>query len=244
MFILKIKNYRVLVNPLIAGVEMVIIFCLLHFIPSVADLGLHFVDYLTISFLVFAGSLGSLFMHEYAHVLGALLMRLPIKGITISVFGAYTSVDGQPSTPKEAFVVSNAGPLKNIFMGAIFYTGHIAFRQLDIAGTVCFCLAVFNGIFGAYNLLPVMPLDGGFIVRSAFWTASRDWGWSTRISFNIGTGVILVCLATGIVNIFIHNPVTGVLFLIVGIGLWQTERLAYQQMSAARFLSMLNPKHH
>ncbi len=244
MFILKIKNCRVFVNPLVAVVEMVIIFCLLHAIPSVADLRLHFVDYLIISFLVFAGSIGSLFMHEYAHVLAALLMRLPIKGITISVFGAYTSVDGQPSTPKEAFVISIAGPLMNIFMGAIFYAGHIAFQQLDIAGTVCFCLAVFNGIFSAYNLLPVMPLDGGFIVRSAFWTASRDWGWSTRISFNIGTGVILICIVTGIVNIFIHNPVMGVFFLIVGIGLWQSERLAYQQMSAARFLSMLNPKHH
>lgn len=229
-------------NPLVAIIEMIVIFCLVRAIPSVADLGLHFFDYLIISFLVLAGSLGSLFMHEYAHALAALSMRLPIKGITISVFGAYLSVDGQPSTPKEAFIISIAGPIMNIFMGAIFYAGHIAFRQLDIAGTVCFCLAVFNGIFSAYNLLPVMPLDGGFIVRSAFWTASRDWGWSTRISFNIGTGFILICIATGIVNIFIHNPVMGIFSIIVGLSLLQSEKVAYRQMWAARFLSTLNPK--
>ncbi len=241
---MKFGKCEVCVNPLFAIIEMIMIFCLLHAIPSVADLGLHFVDYLIISFLVFVGSLGSLFMHEYAHVLAALSMRLPVKGITISVFGAYTSVDGQPSTPKEAFIVSIAGPLMNILMGVIFYSGHIAFQKLDIAGTVCFCLAVFNGIVSAYNLLPVMPLDGGFIVRSAFWTATRDWGWSTRISFNIGTGFILICIVTGIVNIFIHNPVMGVLFLIAGLCLWQSERLAYQQMLAARFLSMLNARYH
>jgi Zn-dependent protease len=242
MFILKFKNCDVCVNPLVAIVELIAIFCLLHAIPSVADLGLHFVDYLIITFLVFTGSLGSLFMHEYAHSLAARWMQLPIKGITVSVFGAFTSVDGQPSTPKGAFIVSIAGPLMNIFIGVIFYTSHIAFGYLDIAGTACFCLAVFNGIFSAYNLLPVMPLDGGLIVRSAFWTTSRDWGWSTRISFNVGTGFILICIATGIVNIFTHNPVMGVLSLIVGLSLLQSERMAYQQMWAARFLNTLNPK--
>jgi Zn-dependent protease len=243
MFILKFRNCRVYLNPLFAIIEMIIIFSLLHIIPSLADLGLHFVDCLIISFLVFAGFLGSLFMHEYAHVLAAIPMRLPTKGITISVLGAYTSVDGQSSTPKEAFVAL-AGPFMNIVLGAVFYAGHIAFRQWDIAVAACFCLAVFNGIFGAYNLLPVMPLDGGFVVRSAFWTASRDWWWSTRISFSIGTGFILIGIVTGIVNIFMHNPVTGVLFLFVGLSLWQHERLAYQQISAARFLSMVDLKDH
>ena len=230
-------------HPLFAVVEVIIIFCLLHVIPSLADLGLHFVDSLIISSLVFSGFLGSLFLHEYAHVLAARMMRLPTNGITISVFGAYTSVDGQTSTPKDA-LVALAGPLMNIFLGAIFYAGQIAFRQLDIAGTVCFCLAALNGIFSVYNLLPVMPLDGGFVVRSAFWTASRDWWWSTRISFNIGTGFILIGIVTGIVNILIHNPVTGVFFLIVAISLWKHERQAYQQMSAARFLSTMDLKGH
>ncbi len=243
MFILKFKNCRVCVNPLFAVIEMIIIFCLLHVIPSLANRGLHFVDCLIISSLVFVGFLVSLFMHEYAHVLAARTMRLPTKGITLSVFGAYTSFDSQTFTTKEA-VVALAGPIMNIFLGAIFYAGHIAFRQLNIAGTLCYCLAVLNGIFSVYNLLPVMPLDGGFVVRAAFSTASRDWWWSTRISFNIGTGFILIGIVAGIVNIFMNNPVTGIFFIIVCISLWKHERLAYQQMSAARFLSMLDLKGH
>jgi Zn-dependent protease len=243
MFVLKLRNCRVCVNPVCAAVEVVIIFCLLQVLPSVAGRGLHVVDSLIISFLVFAGFLVSLFMHEYAHVLAARAMRLPANGITISVFGAYTSVDGKACTPKVA-LVALAGPFMNIVLGAFFYAGHIVFRQMDIAGTACFCLAVLNGIFSVYNLLPVMPLDGGFVVRAACCTASRDWWWSTRLSFNIGTGFLLIGIAAGIINILFNNLVTGIFFLILGISLLNHERLAYRQMSAERFLSMLDLKGH
>ena len=243
MLILKFRNFRVYVNPVAAIIEMIGISYIVNSVPSVAGPGLNFLGYLVVSFLILVGLLGSLFAHEYAHFLAARWIRLPVEGITISVFGAYTSVDGEPSTPKDAFIISIAGPLMNVFIGAIFYAGYIVFPQAEIAAAVCFCLAVFNGVLGAYNLLPVMPLDGGFIVRSAFWKASRDWGRSTRISFDIGTGVVLICIVTGVINLFMRNTVAGVFFLIFGICLWQSERLAYQQMSAARFLSMVSPRH-
>jgi Zn-dependent protease len=243
MLVLKSKNCTMYVNPLVAVAELAVIFCLVHVIPSVADPGLNSLDYLLISFLVLIGSLCSLYAHEYAHTLAARWMRLQINGITVSVVGAFTSIESQPSTPKEAFIVSVAGPLMNILIAAFFYGGHIIFRHLDILGAACFCLAAFNGIFSTYNLLPVMPLDGGFIVRSAFWTASRNWGWSTRISFKIGTGFILASIAAGIVNIFIHNRVMGVISIMVGLSLLQSERAAYQQTAMARFMSVLCPRH-
>jgi len=243
VFILKFGKCEVCVHPVAAIIEMLVIACLVHAIPSVAVLGLHFIDYLTVSSLILIGLLGSLYMHEFAHSFAARRTNLSIKGITISIFGASTSVEGEPSTPKQAFAVSVAGPLMNIFLGAAFYMGYIVFQELDIAGTVCFCLAVFNGVFSAYNLLPVMPLDGGFIARSVFWTVSRDWWWSTRMSFNMGAGVIFFCVVTGIVNMLMHNYIIGGFSLIAGLCLWQSERLAYQQISAARFLGTLNPDH-
>jgi hypothetical protein len=63
------------------------------------------------------------------------------------------------------------------------------------------------------------------------------------MSFNMGAGVIFFCMVTGIVNILLHNYIIGGFSLIAGLCLWQSERLAYQQISAARFLGTMNPDH-
>jgi hypothetical protein len=89
-----------------------------------------------------------------------------------------------------------------------------------------------------------MPLDGALIVRSAFWRASSNHGWSTRVSFNIGNGVILISIIVGMINIVIFKLVISAAFLSLGLSLWQTERLAYQQMMSAKFFNILNTKSH
>ena len=240
MFILKSGNYKLYVTPVVAVIEIVIISFLEHAIPSVAGDGLDFIDSLTVSFLVLTGSLGSLFLHEYAHSITARLMHLSVNGISVSLFGAYMSIGSEPSTPKASFIISAAGPLANIFAGIIFYAGCLAFGETGIASAVCFCLSVFNGIFSAYNLLPVMPLDGGIIVRSAFWGSSSNFYWASQVSFNIGTVFTLICFITGLINIFACHPVIGLIFFFLGVSLRQTEKSAYRQMMAARFLGSLS----
>ena len=85
MHILKYKNCRVCVTPLVAMVEMIAIFYAVHAFAAVEGLAFSVVDCLIISALIFIGSLGSLFMHEYAHMLAAQRMGLPVQGIIISL---------------------------------------------------------------------------------------------------------------------------------------------------------------
>lgn len=242
MFILKFRNCRVFVTPLIAVIETAIIFYFLHAVPSIDSLGMNFIDCMIISSLILIGMPGSLFMHEYAHSLAARWIKLPVKEIHVSFIGAFTSVDNEPSTPKGTFVISIAGPLMNIFIGIILYAGHLAFRGSDIISTVCFGLSVFNGMIAAYNLLPVMPLDGGFIVRSVCWSASNNFVRANQLSFNIGTGFTLFCFLTGIINILIFSPVMGIIFFIAGLSLGQNAKSAYQRTVASRLFGTLIPK--
>jgi Zn-dependent protease len=241
MFILKFNNCRVFVTPLVAAMEMVIIFHSLHAIPSIYNLGLNFIEYGVISSLILMGTLGSFFMHEYGHSLAARWMRLPVREINLSLLGAFTSV-AEPPSPKAAFIISTAGPLVNILIGIILYAAHLAFKGSDIISTVCSCLSVFNVTFAAFNLLPVLPLDGGFIVRSAFWSATSDLTWANEMSFNIATGFILICFLAGIISVFMPHPVVSVIFFIVGLSLWQSERSVHRQMLAASFWNMMNPE--
>lgn len=177
MVSLKTGNCEIYVNPLLSFIELAAIFCLVKAVPFFNGLGMDNLDSMIVSLLILVGSLVSLFLHEYAHFLAARWMGMPVRGIAISLLGAYTSFEREPSTPKEAFVVSLAGPLINILAGFVFYVCYLAFQHFSIlAGTAFLSIAVFNGIFSAYNLLPVMPLDGALVVRSAFWGGEQQPG--------------------------------------------------------------------
>ena len=244
MFIMRYGNFRVCINPLVAVIEMIIIIYIASVLPSLDGHGFNVIGYAIISSLIFLGSLGSLFLHEYAHLLAARFMRLPMKGITLSLFGAYTSFDGEPSTAKSSFVISAAGPLMNILIGIILYAAHLVLKESAVVSTIFFCLSVFNGILSAYNLLPVMPLDGGCMVRSVFWSTGSNFIKSNQISFKIGNAFIFICFLTGIASILAFHPVISVVCFVLGLSLGQGAKLAYQQMVTAQLFSMLCPKNH
>jgi Zn-dependent protease len=241
MYVLKFGNCRVCVTPLVAMVEMIAIFYAVQAFAAVEGLAFSVVDCLIISALIFIGSLGSLFMHEYAHMLTAQRMGLPVQGIIISLFGAYTAVGSEMLSLKGAFMIPAAGPLINIVMGIIFYGGHLVFIESNIVGTVCFCLSVFNGIFGAYNLIPVMPLDGGILVRSAFWSASSNFSWANQMSFNIGAKFVVICILAGIITICMSLPGISIIFFLMGFSLGQGAKSAYHLSIVSQFSRALFP---
>jgi Zn-dependent protease len=218
------------------------IFGCLQSITAIHTAGLHFVDYMIISFLILTGSFGCLFLHEYSHGLAARRMRLPVKEITVSLFGGRMVPDGEPLQAKDELLISVAGPAANICAGIIFYTAYLVFIQSDVAGTVFYFLSIFNGVLSVYNLMPVMPLDGGLIVRSAFWLFSRNWTWSTQRALRIGNGFAVLCIITGIVLIVLHPRIIGAVLFLLGLSLWQSDKLAYQQMLTAKILNIVDLK--
>jgi Zn-dependent protease len=242
-FVMRYGNVDLCIHPLAAVTEMIIIMYILSVLPSIAGHKFNCMNYAMASSLILAGSLGSLFLHEYAHLLAARTMRLPVGKMTISLFGAYTSFDGDPSTAKSLFMVSAAGPSMNILIGIILYAVHLVFIESAI-GTIFFCLSIFNGVLGAYNLLPVMPLDGGYIVWSLLWSNGNNFLRSNQISFTIGNAFIFICFLTGVVSIFSFRPVICVICFVLGVSLWQSAKVAYQQMVTARFFSLVALKSH
>ena len=242
MFVMRYRHVRVHVHPLVAIIELIIIGYIVRILPFLAGLRFNFIDYALISVLIFGGSIGSLFLHEYGHLLAARCMHLPIKGITLSLVGAYTSFEGEPSTAKTSFMISAAGPLMNILTGIILFAAHIVLRESFFASTIFFCLSGFNAILGVFNLLPVMPLDGGCIVRSVFWGAGNDLMRSNRMSFDAGNVFIAICFLTGLVNVVESHPVVSVICFVLGLSLGQSARATYRRMMTERLFSMMRPK--
>jgi Zn-dependent protease len=129
----------------------------------------------------------ALVFHEAGHLLGmwlfghrdTQLLFLPFFG------GAAVSMDQRVLKPWQHLVIVFLGPLPGLFVGMAMF----AFADADtpLLREAAMIVIVLN----AFNLLPVLPLDGGQIVDKAF-TARFP---ALRAIFLAGSGVALVAIA-------------------------------------------------
>ena len=147
-----------------------------------------------------------LFVHELGHYLAMKTFGYRnLKMFFIPLFGAAVSGQHYNVAGWKKAVVSLAGPVPGIFLGTILGTVGLI-RGIDIAVEI----AVMTLILNALNLIPVLPLDGGWIAHSLFF--SRHY--SIDVAFRIVTAVILLGVSAAIGDRFLIG--LGV-FMVIGI---------------------------
>jgi len=64
----------------------------------------------------------SILFHEFMHSLVANLNKIPIKKITLFIFGGMSQMNEEPKTPGSEFKMALAGPLSSFFLSCFFFT--------------------------------------------------------------------------------------------------------------------------
>lgn len=124
-----------------------------------------FFSVLTGQFLELLTLFAIVFIHEMGHVCAALLAGATVKSVQLLPFGGVAVIEDHGRlTAGQEIVIALAGPLQNgilILMATVL-------QQTGFGGSAY--LAYFiqaNAIIALFNLLPVLPLDGGKIVQAA-----------------------------------------------------------------------------
>ena len=139
------------------------------------------------------GALGlfvSIVAHEFCHSLVARKFGMPMKGITLFIFGGVAEMGDEPPTAKAEFMMAIAGPLSSLAIGGCCYLIYLLGLQSQWptpVNAVNYYLFYINVILAAFNLLPAFPLDGGRVLRSILWGAKGNMRWATRVSSSIGS---------------------------------------------------------
>jgi len=178
------------------------------------------------------GLFASIVVHELCHSLVANAYKLPMKGITLFIFGGVAEMGGEPANPKVEFLMAIAGPAASIVIGCLFFllrrVGQSVW-SVEAAGVMGY-LGWINWILAGFNMLPAFPLDGGRVLRSALWHWQGDLRRATRIAARIGTGFGLLLMVLGIWQLF-HGYVIGAMwYFLIGMFLQRASRTSYEQV--------------
>ena len=136
----------------------------------------------------------SVLLHEVSHALVARGFGLPVRGITLHFLGGYTEIERESPTPGRDLIISAAGPLVSLAVGALALLVAVPVAE-PISEYLLLGLAVANLIVGVFNLLPALPLDGGHMLRSVVWRITGDEHRGTVVAARAGqvlAGLVLV----------------------------------------------------
>ena len=149
-----------------------------------------------IEWIVLAGI--SILLHELGHA--AAYRRFGIRpSIRLWSFGGLTY--GEAVSPARTIVVSLAGPVTGLLVGAVVFVVSVIAGSVMASPSGAFELVVsdllyINVAWSLFNLLPVLPLDGGNVAGAVFRAANRGRGWATNLSIVVA-GVITVAAFLG-----------------------------------------------
>ncbi len=129
----------------------------------------------------------SVFTHEAAHAVVARRFGYRVDRVVADLWGGHTVYDSSVARPGTSAAIAVAGPLGNLALAGL---GYLALRPFTdgVVPLLLGALILTNVFVGSFNLLPGLPLDGGFIVDALVWKVTGDRnrglivaGWSGRV---------------------------------------------------------------
>ena len=173
----------------------------------------------------------SVLAHELSHAIVSNRAGLPVKSITLFIFGGVANLSKEPEHAGLEFRIAVVGPLTSLVLGGLFAALWAATYQVSegFAG-ICANLAIINVSLALFNMLPGFPLDGGRVFRAIVWSRNKNRLRATRIASKVGEWIAYGIMALGIVYMFWLGPFSGLWLLFIGFFLRAMASASYQQL--------------
>lgn len=188
------------------------------------------------------GALGlfvSIVFHELCHSLVARRFGLPMKGITLFIFGGVAEMHEEPPSPKAEFMMAVAGPISSIVLGIVllglWFLGEGGGWPMALTGVFSY-LGFLNLVLAGFNLIPAFPLDGGRVLRSVLWGWKEDLRWATHLASKIGSTFGIALIILGVFRVFMGDFIGGLWMFVIGMFIRGASRMSYQQVMMRRSL--------
>ena len=142
-------------------------------------------------------TLGFIFvvLHEYGHVYVAQYFGWEVLDVTIYLIGGIANMKIRCS-PKEEVAVGAAGPIVSLLLFLLF-AGIALLSPFPLVAFLAMLCAIVNALLVLYNLLPILPMDGGRILRALITMFTKDYALATWWTVRVGEvcGILFTLVA-------------------------------------------------
>jgi Zn-dependent protease len=174
----------------------------------------------------------SILLHEFSHSIVAARDGLPIKRITLFMFGGMAQMEREVDDPGVELRMASAGPLMTLLLVILY---HLAARLTGPIPPVSILFETVGNInIGVlvFNLVPGFPLDGGRILRAAIWKKNGNLRRATKVASDIGQGFAWLLMLGGMINAMVYgNFLSGTWMVFIGLFLRQAAKGSYDQVA-------------
>jgi Zn-dependent protease len=169
----------------------------------------------------------SVLLHELGHSIVALRYKIPVRSITLFLFGGVAQIGAEPPTATAEFRIAIAGPLVSLSLAIFFYLVQPLVAGLEALVGLTTYLAYINLALVLFNLIPGYPLDGGRVFRAIMWTITGNMRRSTLIAANVGRFFAFLFIFFGVWEMFRGNFGGGIWIAFIG---WFLDSAAFAQV--------------
>lgn len=181
----------------------------------------------------------SILLHEFSHSLVAARNGLPIRKITLFLFGGVAQMERDVDNPTLELKMASAGPAMSLLLAGVFFALSKIFEQHRLTYLLTNNLASINLLVLVFNMVPGFPLDGGRILRAALWRKTGNVQKATRIASRIGSAFAIILMIYGVINLFAGIVIGGLWLVFIGFFLKQAAQSGYLLVTLQQTLGEL-----
>ena len=178
----------------------------------------------------------SVLLHELGHSVVALRYKIPVRSITLFIFGGVAQIGAEPPSAIAEFFIAIAGPLVSLALAVFFYATQPLVAGIEPLLGLAKYLAYINTALVLFNLIPGYPLDGGRVFRAIVWAITGDMGRSTLIAAAVGRFFAFMLIFAGVFQMLNGNFGGGLWIAFIG---WFLDNAATLQIQQVMFRGLL-----
>ena len=178
----------------------------------------------------------SVLLHELGHSVIALWYKVPVRSITLFLFGGVAQIEAEPPSAIAEFFIAVAGPLVSLILAILFHTLQLLAGGVEPVLGLAKYLAYINLALVLFNLIPGYPLDGGRVLRAIVWAITGDIRRSTLIAASAGRFFAFMLIFAGVWQMFGGNLGGGLWIAFIG---WFLDNAASVQIQQVLFRRLL-----